>query len=64
MACEIVEGYFDGLDPNSPEPSDNRRYTYRHGFANGRDDLNGSPRAPAYVLRAMAIAAKQKDKEN
>lgn len=42
---EMVEGYRDGLDMGSPEPSDNRSASYRHGFANGRDDRAGKPRA-------------------
>lgn len=38
---EMVEGYLDGFDPSSPEPSDNRSHSYRHGFANGRADREG-----------------------
>lgn len=33
---EMVQGYFDGLDLTSPQPSANRSRSYRHGFANGR----------------------------
>jgi hypothetical protein len=58
---EMVEGYLDGFDPDSPEPSENRSHSYRHGFANGRDDLNRKPRAPAAVLRQMADEAIRKD---
>jgi hypothetical protein len=54
---EMVEGYLDGRDLNSPEPSDNRSHSYRHGFANGRDDRAGKPRASAAVLRLQADAA-------
>ncbi len=42
---DMVEGYKDGLDLSSPEPSGNRSHCYRHGFANGRDDRRGKPRA-------------------
>ena len=35
---EMVEGYMDGFDPDTPEPSANRSHSYRHGFANGRAD--------------------------
>lgn len=41
---QMVEGYRDGLDLDSPEPSANRSASYRHGFANGRDDRRGKPR--------------------
>ena len=58
---DMLEGYFDGLDPSSPEPSANRSASYRHGFANGRDDLARNPRAPAAFLRAGAKAAKRED---
>jgi hypothetical protein len=54
---EMVEGYMDGLDLNSPEPSDNRSHSYRHGFANGRDDRRGKPRASVEALYAQAEAA-------
>jgi hypothetical protein len=33
---EMVQGYMDGYDLNAPEPSANRSYSYRHGFAVGR----------------------------
>jgi hypothetical protein len=36
---EMTDGYRDGLNPNSPEPSANRTQSYRYGFLNGRDDL-------------------------
>jgi hypothetical protein len=36
---EMTDGYRDGLDPNSPEPSANRTRSYHYGFLNGRDDL-------------------------
>lgn len=55
-AQEMVQGYLDGLDLSSPEPSDNRSHSYRHGFANGRDDRAGKPRASGVWLRAKAEA--------
>lgn len=58
---DMVEGYADGRNPDSPEPSANRSASYRHGFANGRDDLARSPRAPAKFLRAGAAAARRED---
>ncbi len=58
---DMVEGYMDGLDPASPEPSTNRSASYRHGFQNGRDDLTRKPRAPASDLRREADEAMERD---
>jgi len=58
---EMVEGYLDGRKPDNPEPSSNRSASYRHGFANGRDDLAHSPRFPAAVLRFLADQAIKDD---
>ena len=58
---EMVEGYMDGRDPNAPEPSANRSRSYRHGFANGRDDLARAPRASAQALRDDAAKAIAED---
>lgn len=35
---EMVEGFRDGYDLTSPEPSANRSASYRHGFMCGRID--------------------------
>lgn len=51
---EMVEGYMDGRDPNSPAPSENRSRAYRHGFQSGRDDLAMKPSAPFHIRRAAA----------
>ena len=48
---EMMRGLLDGLDADSPEPGDNHSHSYRHGFLNGRDDLNHNPRASAQRLR-------------
>lgn len=61
---EMTAGYFDGLDPESPVPGPNRSACYRHGFANGRDDLRHKPRAPAHVLREAAAVARAQDEEH
>jgi hypothetical protein len=58
---EMVEGYLDGRKADNPEPSANRSNFYRHGFANGRDDLAHSPRLPAQVLRFLADQAIKED---
>lgn len=59
---EMLEGYRDGLDADSPEPSANRSHSYRHGFANGRDDLRREPRASAAELRRLADEAEASDR--
>lgn len=59
--AEMVEGYMDGSDWSSPEPSGNRTRSYRHGFANGRDDLRGNPRASYNLLKKMAEDAMRMD---
>lgn len=58
---EMLDGYRDGRTPGSPAPGLNRSNSYRHGFANGRDDLIGLPRAPAWMLRIMADEARAAD---
>lgn len=58
---EMVQGYMDGWDLDAPEPSANRSHSYRHGFANGRDDRANKPRASAATLRQWADAAMEKD---
>jgi len=61
---EMVEGYMDGGDPNAPEPSENRSYSYRHGFAVGRADMAGKPAfGRADVARELAASAEAKDAE-
>lgn len=58
---EMIAGYLDGLDIDSPEPSENRSHSYRHGFANGRDDRMGEARSSAQALRDQADEAMGKD---
>ena len=58
---EMRAGYADGLDENSPQPSDNRSDSYKHGWMNGRDDLAGEPRANAQELREAAAVAIIRD---
>mgnify|MGYP001585447743 CR=1 FL=1 len=53
---DMVQGFTDGYDLDAPEPSANRSCSYRHGFANGRDDRRHEPRAPAAWLREYAEA--------
>jgi hypothetical protein len=57
---EFMDGYFDGRDPTSPEPSANRSHCYRHSFAVGRAEINGCPIAAA-VSREHAAEAEAKD---
>jgi hypothetical protein len=58
---EMMHGYLDGYKADNPQPSGNRSHSYRHGFANGRDDRARSPRATAAILRALAEKAIDKD---
>lgn len=58
---EMVEGYIDGLHLDMPEPSENRSASYRHGFANARDDRAGQPRASFQQLTEMADRAMDED---
>lgn len=51
---DMVQGYMDGLDLQSPDPSSNRTRSYRHGFANGRDDRAKKPRDSFTNLMQMA----------
>lgn len=60
---DMVEGYIDGLDLSSPDPSDNRSHSYRHGFANGRDDRTGKPRAKHAELVRLADLAMERDRQ-
>lgn len=58
---EMMQGFTDGYDLSAPEPSANRSRSYRHGFANGRDDKRGTPRASAAELSRMADLAMEAD---
>lgn len=59
--AEMIEGFKDGYDLDAPEPSENRTASYRHGFANGRDDRKGKPRASHEWLNAAADKAMDED---
>lgn len=58
--AEMVAGYLDGLR-GDPEPGANRSHSYRHGWSNGRDDHNKSPRDCASYIREQADAARTAD---
>lgn len=59
---ERIEGYRDGCDMDSPEPSANRSASYRHGFAVARADRAGRPAfGSAAAARHMASEAEQSD---
>lgn len=51
---EMTEGYRDGFEPGTPEPSDNRSLSYRHGFRNGRADRNYAERTHQVDNRGYA----------
>jgi hypothetical protein len=57
-----LEGYRDGGDPDTPEPSENRSHSYRLGFQVRRAERGSrDPLAPAAELRRMAAEAAEKD---
>lgn len=58
---EMVDGYFDGLNQDNPEPSANRSRSYRHGFQSGRDDLAKKLSAPYSERLRMAEEALIED---
>jgi len=58
---EMIDGYVDGLDLSSPEPSANRSRSYRHGFENGRSDRNHQFIEHADIRRDKADAAMAAD---
>ena len=59
--AEMVEGYLDGRDLSSPEPSANRSHSYRHGFASGREDRSGRFRGSFAEVNRMADEAMERD---
>lgn len=57
---EMLEGYWDGLR-GEPEPGANRSHSYRHGWKNGRDDRNKSPRSQTSYICEEANKARAAD---
>lgn len=53
---DMLAGYWAGLN-GEPQPGNNRSHSYRHGWANGRDDRERSPRASASYIHAEALKA-------
>ncbi|MDB5620425.1 hypothetical protein [Tardiphaga sp.] len=54
---EMTQGCLEGRNLSNPEPDGKRSWSYRHGFANGRAEKFGGPRAMAAALRVMAEQA-------
>lgn len=61
---DMIDGYMDGRDLSSPEPSGNRSRSYKHGFANGRDDHKMKARASYEQLVKMADEAMDLDEND
>lgn len=60
---DMVRGFMDGYDKNSPDPGPNTSMCYRHGFECGRDDLLCRVRFSAAELRQMADEAMEYDED-
>lgn len=59
---EMVAGYLDGRNLDNPEPSENRSYSYRHGFMVGRNEKLGLPPIASFdAVLKMADDAMEKD---
>ena len=58
--AEHMEGYRDGRNPDTPEPSANRSWCYRHSFTIGRMEIAGKP-VVAEAARRSAELASAKD---
>lgn len=54
---EMIEGYNDGRNADSPEPNANRSQSYRHGFLAGRADLLGPKKAHGLSFDEMTSRA-------
>lgn len=66
---EMIQGYRDGFNPDTPEPSGNRSHSYRHGFKAGRNDISKEDERPfkgmsAQAINLLAAAAIEKDRYN
>jgi ribosome modulation factor len=58
--AEMLQGYWSGLK-GEPEPGDNRSYSFKHGWRNGRDDRAQNPRSPASYIHSEALDAIKAD---
>lgn len=59
---EFVDGYIDGRNPTTPEPSGNRSHRYRHSFAIGRAEIEKRVLFPsADQAREAARIAEERD---
>jgi hypothetical protein len=61
LVQEMILGYREGRKADSPEPSDNRTHSYRHGFKAGRNDLSPEPLLTADTMRKLAEDAYKLD---
>lgn len=60
---EMVYGYMDGINADSPEPSGNRTASYRHGFQMGRNDLHNTDGDGYHANCDAADAAMKADED-
>jgi len=57
---EFADGYFDGRNTDTPEPSGNRSRAYQHSWGVGRAERLGHP-IPAAISRAAAAIIEAED---
>lgn len=61
LDADFAEGYRDGRDRETPEPSANRSAAYRHSFEVGRAEVEGRP-IRAAVSRVRAAEAEEEER--
>jgi hypothetical protein len=60
---DMIDGYMDGRDADSPPPSGNRSHSYKHGWAVGRSELDGRSLGAFHAVVAASHAAMDMDEQ-
>lgn len=55
---EFMDGYHDGRDTDTPEPSANRHPAYRHSWEIGRAEREGEPIPYQFSNKRAAMRAE------
>lgn len=61
---EMVDGYLDGRNADTPEPSANRSQSYRHGWQVGRAEIERRRLGKCDEVRERADNAMRADAAN